>query len=201
MSFQVDGTSRSGFINSWITAVGTSAKLRLLTGPKETNCAATETGTLVCQMTLASTWLTESGGVGTKAGTWSGTSAAAGLIGHARFMTSGGTCKGLGSMTQAFKLTTNASTTALSNVLHFASATGVVAGMNVYGTGVPTGAKVAGVSGGDVTLDISSTAGVSSGVDIYFGTVTGDLWMDDPNVGAPGMTVTINAFTITAPGA
>jgi len=78
------------------TTVSTAPKLRLLSGAVEANCAATETGTLLCEITLPSDWLgASSGGVKSKGGTWSGTGAAgagAGTnVGHFRIVDTAGT--------------------------------------------------------------------------------------------------------------
>lgn len=201
MSMQFDATYRSTIAADWITRLGASPRLRFLTGAREANCAATEAGTLISQWTLPSTPLTESGGVLTQSGTWAGTSAAAGLIGHARFTTSGGTCVGLCDVTKAFKLVTNASTAAALNVLHFASAAGVVAGMAVYGTGVQADTTVQSIAGADVYLDKPTVSGVANTTNIYFGVVSGEIWLDDTSPASVGQAMALTGWTMTAPGA
>lgn len=200
MTMQFSATVRSGMIQRLISDIGASAKLRLLTGTQPANCAASQSGSQLVEMTLPSTWLTESGGVGTKAGTWSGTAAASGTAAYYRLLSSGGTCHHQAAITQAFKLTTNGTTTAGSNVLNFASTTGVAGGMQVAGTGIPAGATVLSVGGSTVTISLPSTAGVASSADIYFGDTSGDLWLNNPSI-TVSQTVEIDAFTLTAPGA
>jgi hypothetical protein len=51
-----------------------------------------------------------------------------------------------------------------------------------------------------VTMSAVSTAGVSSGVAVYFGATDGDMWLTDPNLTA-GQTLTFTARNFTAPGA
>lgn len=79
--------------------VGTSPKLQLRSGAPPANCAAVDTGTLLCEMTLPSDWLgAASAGAVSKSGTWSGTGAT-GIsptnAGHFRVKDSAGTVCGL----------------------------------------------------------------------------------------------------------
>lgn len=202
MAAQFSEDVRNDWIDDLVTRLGSGALLDLRTGAPPANCAASATGTLIAQIALPSTFLTTpSGGSASLSGTWEDTSAnSTGDVGHYRMTTSGGTCKHQGVVTQAFKLTTNNTTSANSNVLKFASASGVTAGMDVYGTGVPTGATVLGVSGGDVTISSPTTSGVSSSTDIYFGDVSGELWMVNTSITST-QPVTITAWSITMPGA
>lgn len=202
MSAQFAEDVRNDWIDDLVTRLGSGALMDLRTGDQEANCAASATGTLIAQIALPSTFLsTPSGGSASLSGTWEDTSAnATGVVGHYRMTTSGGTCKHQGKVSQAFKLTTNNTTAASSNVLKFASASGVTAGMSVYGTGVPTGATVLGVSSGDVTISAPSTSGVSSSTDIYFGDITGELWLVNTSITAT-QPVTVTAWSITMPGA
>lgn len=200
MTMQFSSTVRSGWIARFESDIGTSPKLRLVTGAQPANCAASQSGTQLIEMTLPSDWLTESGGVGSKSGTWSGTVSSSGTAGYYRLLSSGGTCHHQGLVTQAFKLTTNATTSAGINILNFASTTGVTAGMSVAGTGVPTGATVLSVTSTTVTISLPSTAGVAGSVDIYFGDTSGNMWLNSTALTATS-TLTIDAWTITAPGA
>lgn len=200
MTKQYDDTVRNAILNGYISGVGTAPTLKFLSGTAPANCAAAETGTLGLSMTLPSTWqASASGGQTLLSGTWSGVGLAAVTVGYYRFY-QGASCREQGTITQAFTLTTNAATTANSNVLHFASATGVTAGQSVYFIGAPTGLTVLGVSGGDVTLSSGITAGVSSAVAVYFGSLIGDLWMSNPLISV-GVTYNVTTRTLTAPGA
>lgn len=87
------------------TTIGTAPKLRLYSGAKPANCAAARTGTMCCEMTLPSDWMSAaSGAAKSKTGTWSGTGdAAAGAgttVGHYAIMDSTGTtCHEQGTVT------------------------------------------------------------------------------------------------------
>lgn len=200
MAKQYDSTVRNAILNGYISGVGSAPTLKFLSGSAPANCAATETGTLGLSMTLPTTWqASASGGQTLLSGSWTGVGLAAVTVGYYRFY-QGASCREQGTITQAFALATNASTAANSNVLHFASAAGVTAGQSVYFSGAPTGLTVLGVSGGDVTISAGIAAGVSSGVQIYFGTLTGDLWMSNPLISV-GITYSVTTRTLTAPGA
>ena len=74
---------------------GTAAKLRLLSGAVEANCAAADTGTLLCEISLPSDWMNAaSGGTKTLLGSWTGTGiGGGGTIAHFRIKdTAGTTC-------------------------------------------------------------------------------------------------------------
>lgn len=82
------------------TTIGTTPKLQLRSGSVPANCAAAATGDLLCEIDLPSDWVTESGGVLTKAGTWEDVGVAAGSIGHYRMLDSAGTtCHEQGTVT------------------------------------------------------------------------------------------------------
>jgi hypothetical protein len=74
------------------STTGVSAKLRLYTGAAPANCAAAATGTMLCEMALPSDWMAAaSAATKLKAGTWSGTGAAAGVAGYFRIVDNAGT--------------------------------------------------------------------------------------------------------------
>lgn len=199
MAIQFSTAVRNAMLDSLETVAGASAVLRIYTGSPPANPAAAATGTQLVSMNLPSNWMADaaSGSKGL-AGSWTGTGSAAGTAGYYRIWDSGvTTCHEQGTVTQQVQLTTNALTAANGNVLNFSSTTGVVVGMNVSGTGVPTGATVVAVGGTTVTLSMTSTAGVSNGATITFG---GDLTLDNVSI-ANGQTVTINTKTLTAPNA
>lgn len=200
MTKQYSTSVRNALLDSYISAVGSAPTLKFISGSAPANCAAAETGTVGLSMTLPSTWqAAASGGQTLLAGSWTGTGLAAVTVGYYRFY-QGATCHEQGLITQAFMLTTSSSTAANSNALNFASAAGVVAGRSVYFSGAPSGLTVLGVSGGTVTLSAGIPAGVSSGTAIYFGTLTGDLWMSNPAISV-GVTYSVTTRTLTAPGA
>ena len=93
-------------------------------------------------------------------------------------------------------IATSAASAANSNVLTFASTTGVAVGMLVSGTGILAGSSVVAFSGTTVTLSLTSTAGVASGASITFG---GDVVLGNTVIAA-GQTCTFNSFTVTASG-
>ena len=200
MTKQYDTTVRNAILTGYISGVGTAPTLKFISGGAPASCSAAETGTVGLSMTLPSTWqATPSGGQTLLTGTWSGTGAAAVTVGYYRFY-QGASCREQGTITQAFALTTNAATSANSNVLHFASAAGVSAGQSVYFSGAPDNLTVLGVSGGDVTVSAGIEAGVSSGAQLYFGSLDGDLWMSNALISV-GVTYNVTTRTLTAPGA
>lgn len=182
------------------TAIGASPKLQLRTGAPPANCAAADTGTLIVEMTLPADWVTQSGGVSTKAGTWSAAATGAGtnVAGHYRIKNNAGsTTHEQGNVYQSLVIATNALTAANGNVLNFASTTGVVVGMKITGTGVEAETFVLALTGTTVTMSKSSTAGVANAASITFG---GDLTLDNTSINN-GQTVTISTYTITENGA
>ncbi len=182
-----------------ITGTAAAPRLRILTGSAPANPAAAETGTLLVQMTLPADWAAAAS-AGSKAlsGTWQASATGTGTAGYYRVVDNAGTtCHEQGAVGQQVQLTTNALTAANGNVLNFAATTGVVVGMNVAGTGVPTGATVVAVGGTTVTLSMTSTAGVSNATAITF---TQDLTLDNASINS-GQSVTITTKTLTAPNA
>lgn len=91
MPLQFSDALRNARADAVETTTGTSARLQLRTGAPPANCAAADAGTLLCEITLPSDWLTAaSAGVKSLAGTWAGTGAAAGTAGHFRLKNSAG---------------------------------------------------------------------------------------------------------------
>jgi len=199
MAIQFSTAVRNAMLDVTESVPGTSAVLRIYTGSPPANPAAAASGTLLVSMNLPSNWMADAAsGSKALAGSWTGTASAAGTAGHYRIWDSTvTTCHEQGTVTAQVQLTTNALTAANGNVLNFASTTGVVVGMNVSGTGVPTGATVVAVGGTTVTLSATSTAGVSNGATITFG---GDITLDNTSI-ASAQSVTINTKTLTAPNA
>lgn len=91
MTLQYSGAVRDAQLDAVETVVGTSPKLQLRTGAPPADCAAADSGTLLCEITLPSDWMAAaSGGSKAKSGTWTGTGAAAGNAGHFRVKNSAG---------------------------------------------------------------------------------------------------------------
>lgn len=198
---QYGTTLRNALLQAYIDIIGTAPTLALRTGAPPANCAAVDAGSLLVSITLPSTWMAApSAGASAMSGTWQGYSAATGTIGHYR-ITKSGTCHEQGTVTQAFSLTTSAGTTANSNILTFASTTGISVGQAVVGTGIPSGATVLAVDATTVSLSAVSSAGVASGTSIYFGDTSGALWSNAVAIATVGTLVAVVKRTLTAPGA
>lgn len=72
MPLQFSDTLRNNRINQFETTIS-NPKLQIRTGPQPATCAAADSGTLLCEITLPSDYLTTaSGGTKTKTGTWAG---------------------------------------------------------------------------------------------------------------------------------
>lgn len=101
MALQLSTGVRNAQADQLETTVGTAPKLQIRSGAVPANCAAADAGTLLCEITLPSDWLTAaSAGLKQKNGTWSGTGAATGTAGHFRVKDSAGsTCHMQGTVT------------------------------------------------------------------------------------------------------
>jgi hypothetical protein len=78
------------------TAIGPDAILRIYSGSKPANCAASATGDLLVEMTLPTDWMAAaSGGSKSKAGTWSANAVDDGTAGYFRIYDSTGTDCGM----------------------------------------------------------------------------------------------------------
>lgn len=199
MSVQYSAAVRNATLDIIEATIGVSARLRKYTGSAPASCAAAATGILVVDMPLPSDWMSAAaGGVKALLGAWTASGVnvpAAGVVGYYRIWDSGVTvCHEQGNIYMAVPLNTNALSAANSNVLNFAATTGVVAGMNASGAGIPAGATVLAVAGTTVTLSIASIAGVANATAITF---NGDITLDNTNIAA-GQTITITAKTVTA---
>jgi hypothetical protein len=91
MPHQFSDAVRSARADVYESTIGTAPRLQLRTGAPPANCAAADTGTLLCEITLPSDWLTTAT-AGAKAlnGTWAGTGVAAGAAAHFRIKNSAG---------------------------------------------------------------------------------------------------------------
>lgn len=92
MALQYSVTLRNNQLDQVESTVGTSAKLQLRSGAPPATCATADSGTLLCELALPSDWMAAaSSGTKAKAGTWTGTGAAGGSMGHFRVKDSAGT--------------------------------------------------------------------------------------------------------------
>ncbi|MCE5247949.1 hypothetical protein LLG88_13630 [bacterium] len=96
MGIQLAVLTRNARLDAIETEIGASAVLKLRSGAAPANCAAADSGTVLCSMSLPADYLAAaSSGAKAKSGTWSGTaSGGGGTIGHFRIYASDGTtCK------------------------------------------------------------------------------------------------------------
>jgi len=101
MPIQFSVAVRNARLDAIETTVGTSARLRILTGSPPANCAAAETGTILATLVLPSDWAANAAsGSKALAGTWTGTAVAGGTAGYYRIYDSGVvTCHEQGTIT------------------------------------------------------------------------------------------------------
>jgi hypothetical protein len=102
MTVQHSTAVRNARLDAIEATIGTSPILRIRSGAKPANCAASRSGTILASLTLPSDWLGDaSSGQKLKAGTWEDLSAdASGTAGHYEIMDSGGTtCHEQGTIT------------------------------------------------------------------------------------------------------
>lgn len=92
MTIQLSTTLRNNMVGQYESTIGTTPKLQIRTGAQPANCAAADGGTLLCEITLPSDWMSAAGsGAITLLGSWAGTGAAAGTSAHYRLKDSAGT--------------------------------------------------------------------------------------------------------------
>lgn len=92
MTVQYSTAVRNAMLDSWETTIGVSPKFRLYSGSMPANAAASRTGTLIAEFTLASDWAgNASGGVKTMTLPSSVTAASGGTIGYYSIMDNAGT--------------------------------------------------------------------------------------------------------------
>jgi hypothetical protein len=200
---QWETTLRNDWLSQIVTRIGSAMKIRLLTGARPANCAAAETGTLICQITCPSTYfLTPSGGIMVKTGSWAGTAAAVGVISYARFLDNAATTVyNQAEVTKAMSLLTTASTAATLSVLTFASTAGIELGEGVRGTGVEPGTVVLALTATTVTMSRATVTGIASGARITFGDTSGDTFLNVVDITSIGQSIIVDEFSIIAPGA
>ena len=92
MSLQLSTTARNARLDQIETTVGTGPLLRIYTGSAPANCAASEGGTKLVEITLPSDWMgNAASGAKAKSGAWSDVGVAAGTAAHFRIYDSAGT--------------------------------------------------------------------------------------------------------------
>ena len=94
MALQYSSTIYLARLDQVETSTGTAPKLRIFSGAAPANCAAADSGTLLCEMTLPADWMNAaSGTTKTLLGSWSGTASAgsAATPTHFRIWNSGAT--------------------------------------------------------------------------------------------------------------
>jgi hypothetical protein len=73
-TLQFGDTLRTNRLEQFESTILTAPKLRIMSGTMPANCAAADSGTLLCEMALPSDYMSAAAaGVKTKLGTWSGT--------------------------------------------------------------------------------------------------------------------------------
>ena len=102
MTIQHSVAVRNARLDVIETIIGTAPLLRLRSGAKPADCAASRSGTVLATLTLPSDWLgNAASGVKSKSGTWQDLSADnSGTVGHYEIMDSTGTtCHEQGTVT------------------------------------------------------------------------------------------------------
>lgn len=101
MALQASVTVRNAILDAIEAAIGTTPWIDLRSGAQPADCATADSGTELSHTQLPSDWMAAaSGGTKAKAGTWTGTGAAAGTAGHFRVKDSSDTnCHLQGSVT------------------------------------------------------------------------------------------------------
>jgi hypothetical protein len=194
MAIQMSAAARTARLDAFETTTGASPTLEIRSGAAPANCAAADSGTLLASMALPANWMNDaSAGVKTLLGAWQDAAAdGTGTAGHFRIK-QGATCHMQGSVGANVAIATNALTAANSNVLNFASTTGVTVGQMISGTGIVPGSQVLALTATSVTMSLASTAGVASAATITF---SGDMTIDNASI-VTGQQVNVTAFTLT----
>lgn len=92
MALQYSVAVQNARLDAVETTISTAPKLQIRTGAAPANCAAADSGALLCEITLPSDWMAAAAsGSKAKSGTWSGTASASGTAGHFRIKDSAGT--------------------------------------------------------------------------------------------------------------
>jgi hypothetical protein len=178
-------------------ALWNGGKLRIYTGSQPASVATAISGTLLCEITPLGTPAYVAGGSDgllTLAGVpLSANGVANGTAGWATLMQTDNTRVddfAVGMPSVVTSSTLNSTTT-----VTMASTTGITAGMQAIGTGIPVGATVASVTNG-TTLVLSVAATVTGTQTLSFAAAGIDVVLQNTSVAA-GQPVTITAATFT----
>lgn len=197
MSIQYSTTHRTSSMATLNTDIGINAQFIIYSGAIPANVGTAATGTLLVQFAgNATAFGSAASAVLTASAVANANASAAGTAGYYRINTSAGAAVMQGYVFQSVAIATSAASAANSNVLTFASTTGVAVGMLVTGTGIPSGSSVVAFTTTSVTLSQTSTAGVASAASITFG---GDVVLGNTVIAA-NQACTFNSFTVTASG-
>lgn len=184
MTITISGPGRNGMLDSLETTMGVSAKLLLRTGAQPASGAAASSGTILATIALPSDYMSNAA-AGSKAllGTWSGTVATAGLVGHFEMTATDGTTQCIrGVVSEPW---TSTKTYILNQQVH--------ASGNVYR------ATVAGTSSATAPSHTTGSA-ADGGVTWLFLQIGTELTLDNSNLNA-AQTVSVASFTLTAANA
>ena len=101
MAAQFSVAVRNGWLDNTEATVGTSPKLRILTGAKPATCATAESGSLLAEITYPSDWMgAAAAGSKALAGSWTVAATNTGTAGYYRIYDSTGTtCHEQGTIT------------------------------------------------------------------------------------------------------
>ena len=193
---------QNALISAWIAAIGPAPTLVIRTSDPPDSIYDANAGTALVSMTLPTVWQADPVlGVSDKSGTWSGTASATGVPRHFRMYSAGSPndCKYQGLISKAFSLQTSSGSAANSNVLTFASTTSITVGQAVFVNGLPTGTTVREKDATTVTLSKALTAAISSGAYIYFGDVSGDMFLSVDYIETSD-DVSVTRHRVTGPG-
>lgn len=92
MTVQLSTSVRNARLDSVESTMGTSAKLQIRTGAQPANCAAADSGSLLCEITVPSDFMAAaSSGSKALSGTWQASASGTGTAGHFRFKDNAGT--------------------------------------------------------------------------------------------------------------
>jgi len=95
MTIQYRDATRNAKLDAIESTNGTSVALRLYSGAQPANCAAANSGTLICTILPPSDWMNAAAtGSKTKLGTWSVAASGSATAGHFRFYNSQATLDG-----------------------------------------------------------------------------------------------------------
>lgn len=194
-------THRTNAMTQLAADVGPNAVVKIFTGPPPANCGTADTGTLLAtfpgnalQFGLALLGVLTVSAIGLVLA--SGT----GVAGYFRVYPNAVTTTNAviqGTVFQSTPMVTALLTVANSEILNFASTTGIQVGMSVTGAGIMPSTTVLAVTSTTVTLNQVSQAGVAAGVTLTFG---GDFTTTNANIAA-GQAMVFTAMTVTAFGA